>query len=630
MKRILCTSRLAVAAAALWFGGCGDDGSGGPAPGGTVAPGMPTLATPGPLGTEPGVAPGSSVPGVDGTATPAGTVPGVGTGPAVPGDATAVAPTGTAPVGTTPEGTPQLDCSAIDPGPAPLRRLTRFEYNNTIADLLGDTTSPANSLPPELLGNGYGNDAGEQPVSSFLAEQYGVIADDIAVRAGVSSRFPCVATAAADTEATCARTVIETFGADAYRRPLETADIDELVALYDALRVNGTFQEAIEGLVSAILQSPDYLYRFEWGTPDAANPALLRPTGREMASRLSYLFWGTMPDDALEAAATSGELDTPEGVRMQAARLLDDPRARPVVRYFFEHFLPINTVTELARDPDQYPTFDNGIGALMREETQGFLEHEIFQGTGTWTSALTAPYVWVNEELANYYGIPDVTGSEFRAVTVDPATTKRMGLLTQGAILAGTTITNYTNPVRRGGFIIRELMCYDIQLPEDPDVLEEVAPPEPFIEGVSSEVGRETARMRYEEHRNIDNVCITCHAVLDPPGFALENFDAVGLWRDQENGVTIDATGDISVLGGAFNGPLELAENIAGTDAVYSCFASNWSEFAYGRKLEAESDPCLKQDLMNAFAATGYNIKELLLSLTQTDSFLYLPAPEQL
>jgi hypothetical protein len=173
-------------------------------------------------------------------------------------------------------------------------------------------------------------------------------------------------------------------------------------------------------------------------------------------------------------------------------------------------------------------------------------------------------------------------------------------------------------------------LCFDIQLPTDPSVLEEVKPPDPFIEGVSSEEGRETARMRYEEHRSLDNVCITCHAVLDPPGFGLENYDAVGLWRDQENGVTIDATGDIAVLGGTFNGPFELAQNIAETETAYTCFADNWSRFAYGRKLEDAADACLAQDLMTTFAATGYNVKELLLALTQTDAFLYLPAPEQL
>jgi hypothetical protein len=135
--------------------------------------------------------------------------------------------------------------------------------------------------------------------------------------------------------------------------------------------------------------------------------------------------------------------------------------------------------------------------------------------------------------------------------------------------------------------------------------------------------------MRYTVHEQLADVCGTCHSVLDPPGFAMENFDAVGLWRDQENGVTIDATGDIERLGGAFDGPFELAQHLAAQGDTYSCFATNWSRFAYGRDMKDDAAACLKQDLTTAFAASGYNIKELLLDLTQTDAFLYLPATEQ-
>jgi hypothetical protein len=633
MRQPRNVSTTCLALSAFCFVACGEagdgsDGNGAAAPSNSAVdpfapPGAMTLNEDGVLVPTPGVVPTGEGPvatptGSDGPATPdmPGVVP-------VPGEP---AP-GETPTTPTPS-TELLDCSAVDPGPAPLRRMTRFEYNNTISDLLGDTTQPANSLPSELLGNGYGNDGDEQPVSSFLAEQYGTIAEDIVARTDLAAKFPC--TADATDEAACVGTIIETFGARAYRRQLDATDIADLTTLYDEVRVNGTFEESVRSLLVAILQSPDYLYRVEWGVPDAANPALLRPSPSEMAARLSYFFWGTMPDPELEEAARSGELATSEGVRAQAERLLGDDKARPVLRYFFDHFLPINTVTDLARDPELYPSFDNNIGSLMREETHGFLQHEIFEGEGTWKSALTAPYVFVNEELANYYGIPNVTGPEFRKVDVDPMATKRMGLLTQGAVLAGTTVTNFTNPVRRGGFVIRELMCYDIQLPTDPETLEAVKPPEPFIEGVSSEVGRETARMRYEEHRNIDGVCITCHAALDPPGFALENFDAVGLWRDQENGVTIDASGDIPMLGGAFTGPFDLVQNLAETDTVYSCFATNWTKFAYGRKVNTRepSDACLVQDLRTVFEASGYDIQEMLLALTQTDAFLYLPTPE--
>lgn len=578
----------------------------------------------------PGTAPGASVADPDGTA-PASSVPAPGAGGA------GSDPEGQPPEPVTdvvlPEITPTEDCSVPDPGQAPLRRLTRFEYNNTVRDLLGDTTNPGNQLPAETTGGTqYGNDANAQNVASVLAEQYGAVADDIASRAlaDVTSdpRFQCMTTVTADTETTCAQSIIESFGADAYRRPLEAADVDNLVALQAELRANGTFEESIHGLVEAILQSPDFLYRVETGVEDPGT-GLRRPTGREMANRLSYFLWGSMPDDTLAAAADAGELDTPEGVRLHAARMVDDlDRARPVLRYFFDHLLPTNTVTELARDPAQYPTYSNAIGALMVRETREFLEHEIYEGSGTYTGVLTAPYVMVNEELADYYGIPGVVGEEFRRVEVDPETHQRMGLLSQGALLAGTTISNFTNPVKRGGFIVREILCQHIELPADQALLDQVTPPEPFEEGTE---GRETGRLRYEQHSE-EPVCATCHAILDPPGFALENFDAVGLWRDQENGVTIDATGDIALIGGTFDGPFELARRIASNKLAYTCFASNWVEFAMGRAVErAEpADACLNQQALMDFAESGFNIKELIVGLTQTDAFLYLPNQEQL
>src|SRR5690606_5979722 len=236
------------------------------------------------------------------------------------------------------------------------------------------------------------------------------------------------------------------------------------------------FETSLASVIEAMLQAPDFLYRPEFGEPDATDPSLLRPTGYEMATRLSYLMWGTVPDDTLYAAAEAGELSTDAGVLAQAIRMLDDPKVRPVVRYFFDYYLPLNTLTDLSRDSAQFPTFSASIGSLMREETQRFLEYEIFEGPGTWPGALSAPYTFVNEPLANFYGIPDVVGEEFRRVDLD--TTKRLGLLTQGGIQAGTTVSNFTNPVRRGVFLLRHIMC--VELPDPPEsIANDIMPPDP-------------------------------------------------------------------------------------------------------------------------------------------------------
>lgn len=512
----------------------------------------------------------------------------------------------------------------ILPGPAPLRRLTRFEYNKTVRDLLGDTTEPANLFPSEEIGNGFGNDADAQSVSSLLAEKYGTVGEAIAVQAtgspeALAKLAPCAGqidgTTDAATEEACVRTLVESFAMRAYRRPLDAGEISELVDLHKTIRASSNFATSVASVIEAVLQSPDYLYRVEWGTAEPSG--LRRPTAYEMATRLSYFLWGTMPDPVLFEAAKNGELQTAEGVRKHATRMLDDPQARPVIRFFFDNLLPISNLSNLERDEAVFPTYSAQIGSLMRQETQRFLEYEIFEGGGTWQSALTAPYTFVNEPLANYYGISGVQGNDFVKVDVD--TTQRLGLLTQAGMVAGTIHSNHTNPVVRGSFIVNKLMCKKIELPTASDILEQVKPPDPS----SGKTGRE----RFSAHSK-DPVCKGCHSQMDPIGLAFENYDAVGLWRDTENGETIDASGWVPGSDVKASGPVELVTQIAEAEETQDCFATNWMNFAYGRTLGAE-DVCTASRLQEEFASSGYNIKNLLVSLTQTDAFLYLPARKE-
>lgn len=512
---------------------------------------------------------------------------------------------------------------AVLPGRAPLRRMTRFEYNNTVRDLLGDDTFPANAFPSEEIGNGFGNDADAQAVSSLLAEQYSVVAEDVATRATETpTKLAALSSCAGDivdgtdaaTEDACASTLIERLARRAYRRPLVDGELDELVALQQAMRAEVTFAESIAATIETILQSPDFLYRVEWGVIDEDGHR--RPSGHEMATRLSYFLWGSMPDDDLFAAAESGELLTDDGVLAHATRMLDDPRSRPVVRHFFDNLLPISGLSQLERDETRYPTYTSAIGALMREETQTFLEHEIFEGPGTWPDALTAEYSFMNQALAEYYGIAGVTGEEFQKVQLD--TTQRLGLLTHAGMVAGTIHSNETNPVVRGSFIVQKLMCNIIPLPTG-DVLAEVKPPDP-------ESGA-TARERFSQHSE-DPVCSSCHMLMDPVGLALENYDPVGLWRDQENGVTIDASGSVPGVPGTVGGPVELVRKIAESPDTHACFAKNWMNYAYGRTLNGDDD-CVSDAIQTGFTESGYDIRELLLAITQSDAFLYMPQEQE-
>jgi hypothetical protein len=584
--------------------GCSDGGLGqqGPADGWGIPTSEPTSGptspamSGGPSTNVPEVTVPSTVPA--GSAT--GTEPGVSTGPQP----------------TTPPVTVDTSCESPQPGRSPLRRLTRFEYSNTIQTLLGTDTDLGQRLPAELLGNGFGNDADNQPTSPFLIEQYSLLAAELASQISspeVAARYDGCLIAEAPDEVTCARSFLSKFAEAAYRRPLQAAELDELVALQQVLREQGDWTASVSGAVEAVLQSPDFLYRVEFGE-DVQGARRL--TGHEMASRLSYFFWGAPPDQLLLDSAADGTLEEPEGVAAQAERLLDDPRARQVVQFFFDSLLPINNLTDQTRDVELFPTFSAQIGNLQHEEVSQFLMHEIFEANGSWDSILTAPYTYVNEQLANFYGMTGVQGEQFVKVDVD--TTKRLGLLTQGGVLTGTTVTNMTNPVRRGGFLLSHVLCIDVPLPSE-ELAEEIKPPEPY----SGSTGRE----RFSAHSQ-DDRCSGCHALLDPPGFALENYDAVGLWRDQENGVTIDASGNLPGIG-SFSGPVELVQRIAENPATYSCFAQQWQKFGYGRKLD-EGDKCNKQQLTDAFEGSGHNVKQLLLALTQTDGFRYLGTEEQL
>jgi hypothetical protein len=263
-----------------------------------------------------------------------------------------------------------------------------------------------------------------------------------------------------------------------------------------------------------------------------------------------------------------------------------------------------------------YPTFTPKIGSLMRQETQTFLEQEIFNGPGTWPGIFTANYTYVNQELATYYGLTGVTGDTFQKVMLDPST-HRGGLLTQAGIVSGPIHTNHENPVVRGSFVVQKLMCQIIPKPTGA-VLAKVTPPDPNSAA--------TARQRFSTHSS-DPVCHACHQNMDPYGFALENFNVVGLWRDQENGVTIDASGDSPVLG-KFNGPLEMEKVLAGSQQVQDCFATQWMNFGYGRTLSPD-EACAVESVRTKFKDSGFNVQELLLALTQSDAFLTLPAVPQ-
>jgi hypothetical protein len=598
------------------------------------------------IGAERGPNPGTA--GVSGTGTGSGGAA-VATGTAGT-NATGtggVPPTGTAGASVTGTGgtTPVVQCNSIAPGRSPLRRLTTYEYNNTIRDLLRDTTNPGSALPAQVDSkqNPFGNDADEQTPTDVLVEKYQAVAESIAARATASATalgnlHSCASNVTAANEETCARMIAGALAPRAYRRAMATSEIDELVSLYHNVRglsTTTTFASGVAAMIEALLQSPEFLYRVELGATVADNPAIKRIAGREMATRLSYMFWQTMPDATLFAAADAGMLDTKEGVLQQAQKLLDDPKSHPMVAFFFDNLLPIPDLSGLTRSATLYPTWSGSIGAAMRTEVQRFLEHEIYENTaqsapphapGSWPAILTAPYTFVNQALFSYYGASTfaagttVTGTALTKVNLN--TSERLGLLTLGGMAAGSTTSNNTNPVLRGVFIMNKLMCKNIELPTGFTPM----PPDPY--------SGKTARERFSKHSASD-LCAGCHKFIDPLGLPFENYDPVGRyrtserWTDPTTNMTydtpIDASGAVPGVSGSAQNGVELVKLLATSPEIESCFASHWMRFTYGRSLEG-GDSCNQQAVMNAFTGANYNVKQLLLALTQSDGFLYRSA----
>jgi hypothetical protein len=532
------------------------------------------------------------------------------------GGSTASGGTGTT-AGTGAVGVDPDACKMPAPPKSPLRRLTRFEYNNTVRYLAKVTNSPANLFPPENVGSGFGTDAAQQSASSGLIEKYFETARSMAAAMTSAERIaelaPCAVAPAAADEAACVRTVIEAFVPKAFRRPLEAGEADGLAQLFQTVRTGGSsFTSSLAAVLEATFQAPEFLYRPELGKPIPGRTDMKQPTDHEMATRLSYLFYGSMPDEALWAAANAGQLSTQDAVRAQAERMLKDDKARDVVRYFFDSLLPIQALGNLTRT-ENYGGFTQEIGHLLRQETQTFLADQVFNG-GTWPNVFTAPHTFVNEKLAAYYGISGVTGEAFQKVPLDGV--KRAGLLTQAGVVSGPIHSDPNNPVVRGVFVLDKLMCIKLSTP--PPSLGTITPPDPALGG--------TARDRYTAH-SAKPACVSCHTLIDPIGFALENFTSVGQWQDTENGKTIDVHVESPQLG-SFTGAVELGQRLAQSEDVTACFATNWANFAYGRGTE-EQDACTMLQLQTAFASSNYTIKDLLMALTQTNTFLYMPAVQQ-
>jgi hypothetical protein len=493
---------------------------------------------------------------------------------------------------------------AHDPGPTPFRRLTRDEYDHTVRDLLGDTTQPGRAFPPDEALGSFG--AGTA-VSLLQTELYASAAETLAANAvaDLPALLPC--DPAIVGEDACAREFVAQFGRRAYRRPLDDGEIETLFGLYAATAPLDGFAASIELVITAMLQSPSFLYRVELGQPTGGEIVPL--TDHEIATRLSYLLWTTTPDDVLLDAADAGELSDAEGVEAHARRMLEDPRAHDAVSSFFRQYLGISDLADDGRDETRYPQWTPALARRMQRETMEFVDHVMWEGDARFETLFTASYTFVDGDLAAAYGIDGVTGTSFVRVELDPE--QRSGLLTMPALLAALSNPDQSSPVYRGKFVREQVLCQ--MLPSPPDGLAISAPdPDPSL----------TTRERFEQHRT-DESCAGCHRLMDPIGFGFERYDAIGLWRETEGGLPIDDSGEIAGsrdADGPFQGAVELSHRLARSTEARECFATQWFRFGLGRA-ETEADACTLAQVHAAFEASDGDVLETIVAIARTDAF---------
>lgn len=492
-----------------------------------------------------------------------------------------------------------------------LRLLTRREYVDTVRDLLGlEATGALVNFPVEIRVRGYDNNAAAADVTSRHIDEYIAEAEDLAVRA-VAERRAQIVPCDPNTGATaCARTFVETFGARAYRRPLDTDEVDRLAAFFSS--DPALFDVGLHDALWAMLVSPGFLYRSEVGTLDVDGNYHL--DGYEIASSLSYLLWGTMPDETLFAAAADGTLETPEGRRAQAERLLADPSARNQLGRFVAQWLDADPLLAGEKDTTVFTAFNAQVQEAQFRELEEFVSYVTFDATGAFPELLEPGYVVADPILAAYYGLPLPGGSGFSPIAV--ADGSRGGLLTLGSVLSAQAHSDDGSPVRRGVFVRQRVLCQDLP-PPPPDV--DNTPP-----GLDPNL---TTRERFAIH-SANATCQSCHQFIDGVGFGFEHFDGAGGRRESENGVPVDATGDIVGLEGLdqtssvipFDGTDELSGWIAGSDAAPSCMALQLYRYAAGAEERAQ-DTCEINALTAQFATSGYDIQDLLLTVIELPSF---------
>ncbi len=509
----------------------------------------------------------------------------------------------------------RVDCGGPkDPGRATIRRLNRAEYNNTVRDLFGHPLRPADDFPGDDVGFGFDNDGDVLSMPPLLMEKYLAAAEKVvrAVWRDEAARGRVLAPGRDDKDKTqSARKVIRVFADRAWRRPATPDEMKRLLRFVEMAERNGDTAEAgIQFALRAVLTSPHFLFRVELDPSGAGKDGKAHPlTEWELASRLSYFLWSSMPDEELFRLARSGDLAKPDILADQVRRMLKDAKARALVDNFASQWLQLRSLRGFTPDQARFPEFDERLRTAIQRETELFFEHVVREDRSV-LELLAADYTFVNERLAKHYGIAGVTGDEYRKVSL--AGTPRGGVVTQASVLAVTSNPTRTSPVKRGKWILETLL--GAPPPPPPAGVEELKDDKPGAELTG------TLRQRMEQHR-ANPSCASCHRRMDPLGFGLENFDAVGAWRTIDGKEPVDATG-VLPGGESFRGPDGLkAVLLKRKDQFARCLADKVLTYALGRSTE-RGDRCAVDAVARELTAADYRFSAVVLGVVRSEPFL--------
>jgi hypothetical protein len=513
--------------------------------------------------------------------------------------------------------------SPKDPGPFVIRRLTKAEYGNTLHDLFGVDPAIVHELPDEVFGQGYLN-----TLSPLQMEQYLGIANEVLDRilapknappTEVQKRLFGAPPAPGTDPRAAARNVARSLARSAFRRPPSDAELDVLVGVFDLARQNKlAYPAALRLMLKAVLVSPQFLFITPTAEADAGHD-IVPLDDWQLASRLSYLLWATMPDAELSALADNGQLHEPAILKAQVQRMLKDPHSRALFDGFGAQWLGLGSLESKAFDTTKFPQMTSAMRLAMYDEARLFFE-SIVKDNRSVVNFVDCDYTFLNATLAPIYGLEKtVTGPEMRKVHLTDA--NRGGILAMPGVLAVTSYPNRTSPVKRGVWVLEQVLG------------ENVPPPPPNVPALDKQdkktVADLTLRQRTELHRT-NPVCANCHQILDPIGFGLENFDAIGRWRNQDDtGGAIDAGGELPG-GKHFTTPKELKTIIASrANDLSRNLTEKLLAYALCRQLEGYDEIVVDQ-LMEGIAKDGYRMQTLITEIVTSYPFTHRRIPEQL